>query len=569
MSPTPFDHIPVSDPGTPDLQSTSRFIFWIGKNQRRIILTGTFFGIVNLLCVALMPGILGRGIQSIADNRDADLIHWVKIALLIGVIQAGAGIMRHRRAVASWISAASRLQQLISRQAVHLGADLPRLVSTGEVSAINSNDVERVARIYDLIPRMTGAIISFIVVAILLITSAPEMGLMVVIAVPVLSLLIAPIIKPLQNRESTQRERLSSSSALAADIVAGLRILRGIGGERVFIERFRKTSQDVRAAAVKTAVMRALLDALQVLLPGALIVGVIWIGGRLVSQGDMKVGELLAFYGYSSFLMIPLQVLTESAQRITSGAVAARRVIRLLNVRPLHNFGQESAPSQFTEIRDAISGLSVTEGSFTSVVCDNSLTADELVDRLGGYDDPSLVTIDGAAYKEFTKESIRTLIYSQQKEPAILTGTIATHFAVKNSGAITIEQALDAASAQDVIYSLEGDGLTAEVVERGRTLSGGQRQRLALARTLFVDAPVTILDDPTSAVDAHTENRIAERMRELRQGRTTIVFTNSPLILDKSDHVVLLMNGKVAEEGRHSQLLLTSENYRRLVVRGS
>jgi ABC-type multidrug transport system fused ATPase/permease subunit len=120
-----------------------------------------------------------------------------------------------------------------------------------------------------------------------------------------------------------------------------------------------------------------------------------------------------------------------------------------------------------------------------------------------------------------------------------------------------------------VIDSLEGDGLTAEVVERGRTLSGGQRQRLALARTLFVDAPVTILDDPTSAVDAHTENRIAERMRELRQGRTTIVFTNSPLILDKSDHVVLLMNGKVAEEGRHSQLLLTSENYRRLVVRGS
>ena len=102
-----------------------------------------------------------------------------------------------------------------------------------------------------------------------------------------------------------------------------------------------------------------------------------------------------------------------------------------------------------------------------------------------------------------------------------------------------------------------------------RQLSGGQRQRLALARTLFVDAPVAILDDPTSAVDAHTENRIAERMRELRQGRTTIVFTNSPLILDKSDHVVLLMNGKVAEQGRHSQLLLTSENYRRLVVRGS
>lgn len=569
MSPTPFDHIPVSDPGMPDLRSTRNFIFWIGIKQRRIILTGTFFGILNLLCVALMPGILGHGIQAIADNRDNELIRWVEIALLIGVIQASAGIFRHRRAVASWISAASRLQQLISRQAVRLGADLPRLVSTGEVSAINSNDVERVSRIYDLIPRMCGAIVSFLVVATLLITSSPEMGLMVVIAVPLLSLLIAPIIKPLQHRESTQRDRLSSSSALAADIVAGLRILRGIGGENVFIDRFRKTSQDVRAAAVRTAVMRALLDALQVLLPGALIVGVIWIGGNLVSRGEMKVGELLAFYGYSSFLMIPLQVLTESAQRITSGAVAARRVIRLLSVQPLHSFGEAEVPTHFSEIYEVDSGLRIKAGSFTSVVCDNSLTADDLVDRLGGFEDPSKIKIDGKSLKDFNKDEIRRLIYSQEKEPAILTGTIATHFAVKHSGSISVEESLDAASARDILDSLEGDGFSAEVVERGRTLSGGQRQRLALARTLFVDAPVTILDDPTSAVDAHTENRIAERIRKLRNGRTTVVFTNSPLILDKSDSVVLLVDGKVAAEGSHRNLLANSQDYRRLVVRGS
>lgn len=150
---------------------------------------------------------------------------------------------------------------------------------------------------------------------------------MVIIGVPLMSLLIAPIIKPLQSRESIQREKLSRSSNLASDTVAGLRILRGIGGEESFLARFRIASQEVRAAAVQTAKMRSLLEGMQIILPGALIVGVIWAGGSLVAQGELKVGELLAFYGYSSFLMVPLQIMTESAQRITSAVVAARRLL--------------------------------------------------------------------------------------------------------------------------------------------------------------------------------------------------------------------------------------------------
>ena len=162
MSATPFDHLPVPDPGQPDLRSVPKFLWWVGVRQRKIVLTGTFFGIINLLCVALMPGVLGRGIQAIADESSSELQKAVVSALAIGLLQAAAGILRHRRAVGSWISAATRLQQLVARKAVDLGADLPRLVSTGEVSAINSNDVERVARVYDLIPRLSGALVSFL-----------------------------------------------------------------------------------------------------------------------------------------------------------------------------------------------------------------------------------------------------------------------------------------------------------------------------------------------------------------------------------------------------------------------
>jgi len=568
MSRSPFDHVPVEDPGTPNLQSVPRFLLWVGLKQKRIIATGVFFGVINLLCVAIMPGVLGRGIQAIADQQSDDLRKWVLVALLIGTIQAAAGILRHRRAVGSWISAATRLQQLVARKAVELGADLPRLVSTGEVSAINSNDVERVARVYDLIPRLTGAMVSFIFVSIILITSSPTLGLLVVIGVPLLGLAIGPIIKPLQNRESVQREKLSRSSELAADTVAGLRILRGIGGEETFLKRFSNASQEVRAAAVRTARMRALLDGLQVILPGTLVVGVIWIGGNLVSRGELRVGELLAFYGYSAFLMIPLQILTESAQRLTSGTVAARRVMRLLSVENLQVFGSEQFPINFTKIHDRVSGLNIRKQVFLGVVCDNSLDADVIVDRLGGYVDATEVEIDGTAFSNIDRQSLRSNIYAQEKEPAILSGTIDSLFKVEHSERLSISDAIEAASANDILDSLDGDGYSAEVVERGRTLSGGQRQRLALARTLFVDAPIAVLDDPTSAVDAHTEARIAARLKSIRGAKTTVVVSNSPLILDHTDEVALVISGKVSQVGSHIDLLKTNETYRRLVVRG-
>lgn len=568
MSSTPFDHLPVVDPGQPDLRSVPKFLWWIGVKQRKIILTGTFFGVINLLCVALMPGVLGRGIQAIADESAPELQRAVISTLVLGIIQATAGILRHRRAVGSWISAATRLQQLVARKAVDLGADLPRLVSTGEVSAINSNDVERVARVFDLIPRLSGAIVSFFVVSILLINSSPTLGLLVIIGVPLLGLAIGPIIKPLQRRESTQREKLSASSGLAADTVAGLRILRGIGGEETFLKRFQFASQNVRAAAVRTARMRALLDGLQVILPGTLVVGVIWIGGNLVSQGNLQVGELLAFYGYSAFLMIPLQILTESAQRLTSGAVAARRVMKLLQVQSLQRHGNSEFPEVFETLKDVKSGLVISKNQFVGVVCDNSLTADELVDRLGGYLDSEQVLVDTVPLSQISRDAVRAHIYAQEKEPAILSGTISSLFKVKSSGRISIEQAIAATSAADILDSLEGDGYNAEVVERGRTLSGGQRQRLALARTVFVDAPIVVLDDPTSAVDAHTEARIASRLKQIRGAQTTVVFTTSPLLLDHTDQVTMIVDAKVSAVGNHFELLKQNETYRRLVVRG-
>jgi ABC-type multidrug transport system fused ATPase/permease subunit len=145
---------------------------------------------------------------------------------------------------------------------------------------------------------------------------------------------------------------------------------------------------------------------------------------------------------------------------------------------------------------------------------------------------------------------------------------------VPASGRVAVPEAMAAAQAEDVLAALVegspecgGDALRAVVTERGRSLSGGQRQRLALARSLFADPPVLVLDEPTSAVDAHTEARVAAGLRALRSGRTTVLLATSPLLLDQADTVALVHEGRVTATGTHRELLHTHPYYRSVVAR--
>lgn len=170
--------------------------------------------------------------------------------------------------------------QLVGRQAVHLGATLPRRVATGEVVAIGTNDLAHLGNAMDVTARAAGAVVSFLVVAAILLGTSMTLGLVVLVGVPLLLLAIGPLLKPLQRRNLAQRDLMGDLANLATDIVGGLRILRGIGGERVFHDRYVRDSQQVRAAGVQVGRLQSLLDAMQVLLPGIFVVLVVWLGAR-------------------------------------------------------------------------------------------------------------------------------------------------------------------------------------------------------------------------------------------------------------------------------------------------
>jgi ABC-type multidrug transport system fused ATPase/permease subunit len=255
------------------------FLWWMARGQWQTLAGGMCFGIVWMSCQAVMPAVIGRAIdRGVSDKDGSALVFYAGLMLTIGLVQAITGIMRHRFAVTNWLTAAYRTVQLVGRQAVQLGGALPRKVSTGEVVAIGTSDISNLGQVMDVSARFAGAIVSFLLVAVILLKTSLPLGLLVLIGVPALMLLIGPLLRPLARRSGHQRHLTGELSNTASDIVGGLRVLRGIGGEQVFHDRYVRESQLTRRAGVRVARLQSVLDALQVFLPGVFVVVVVWLG---------------------------------------------------------------------------------------------------------------------------------------------------------------------------------------------------------------------------------------------------------------------------------------------------
>jgi ABC-type multidrug transport system fused ATPase/permease subunit len=561
--------LPVPDPGTADHRSPGRFLWWVARGQWPTLLGGMAFGVVWMSCQAVLPAILGRAIDRGVAARDQEqLLLWAGVMLAVGLLQAFTGIMRHRFAVTNWLTASYRVVQLVTRQAVRLGGSLPRKVSTGEVVAIGTSDLDHIGNVMDVTARFSGAVVSFLLVSGILLSTSVQLGLVVLIGVPLLLLVLGPLLKPLQLRTLRERQMRSDLSNTGTDIVGGLRVLRGIGGEQVFLARYRRESQATRSAAVEVARLQSVLDALQVFLPGTFVVLVVWLGARSAVDGEISAGELVAFYGYSAFLLIPLRTATEFANKVIRGLVSSRRICKVLALEPdlVEPVAPAPSPPPGSDLYDARTGLRVRAGMLTAIVSDQPDDSALLADRLGlaAPDPDDDVTWGGTPLTSLRREEVRRRILVSDTGAALFAGRLGDRLDERGNG--DVERAVHTASAEDVLEALP-EGLDTIVTERGRSFSGGQRQRLVLARALAADPEVLVLVEPTSAVDAHTEARIAARLRGHRAGRTTVVTTVSPLLLDAVDEVAFLVDGRVVATGTHADLLERDAVYRAVVVR--
>jgi ABC-type multidrug transport system fused ATPase/permease subunit len=594
----------------PDLRSPARFLLWHIRRQAGVVAVATLVGILWQLPLTVGPWLVGRAVDRgiLAESASATL-QWSALLLLVTIVGAAFGIAMHTLVVRSWLIALYSTTLLVTRKAVQLGHVLPRRTPTGEVLSVAASDADEFGALTEITARGLSQLFSYLTVAMIVLSTSPALGLMVLAAAPVLVGVALPLLRPLHSRQQTERQRNSTLTSLATDIVAGLRILRGIGGESTFGHNYSRQSQLTRQAGVSAGIWQAAIEAVGVLMSGCFLVLLMYRGTLAVDSGDLTVGELVSFLGYGLFMIGPIQTFFEFAQKLTRALVSARKAVAVLELSP--PWFAPTTPDQLPDRGDLVdhtSGLVARPGRLTVVVSAAPEESAALADRLGRWftveeEPPPLleatgrrwgrraradrrtrraelaardaaraaeswgVTYGGVDLARVPLDDVRRTIVVSDTGSQLFAGTLQD--AVDPHGVLTraqAEQVLRTAAAEDVYDTLPG-GWRGVLDERGRGLSGGQRQRVVLARALGVDSDVLVLVEPTSAVDAHTEAQIAERLAGFRRGRTTVVTTVSPLWLHHADDVVLLADGRVVAQGSHEELLSAEPRYRDVVVR--
>ena len=533
------------------------------------MLAATLFGSACMAAQALIPAAVGRAVDTGIIGRDQrDLIAWGGGVLALGVLQAVTSIMRDRCALTGSLGAAYLTMNLVTRQACRLGATLTKRVSAGEVLTVGVGDITQIGGVMNAIDQGIAALAAVVLVSAIMLATSWQLGLLVLLGVPAIAWATGLSMRPMHHRQARLREQQTELTTRAVDTASGLRVLIGIGGEALFTERFRTVAHRVRDAAVSVAYLDAVLVSIRTLLPGLLVLAVVWVGARDVLSHRITSGQLVAFYAYAVFLTIPLGRLTGMAAQFTSGHVAARRVLRILTAEPESVRGSlDRSPGEDSVLVDPGSGLVVFPGRMTTVT--GAVPADLAViaDRLGNYAD-SDATLGGVALKDLPAADIRHRILVTGNDARLFSGWLRAELdpgdrARDNDGAL--RAAIAVASADD-IFQARPDGLAGVIAGSGREFSGGEQQRLRLVRALMADPEILVLVDPTNALDAHTEARVAQRLHDYRAGRTTVVFTTSPVMSSRTDRLVLVDNGKVVAEGTHADLL-ADDRYRSIVAR--
>ena len=573
---------------------------WLLRRATVPVALATLAACTSNIIQATVPAFLGQALDAgIENGLNARVWGIGALLMVLFIVYAVGDTMLSYFGVAAWMRTAFDVDRLVGRQVSATGADLSRQVSTGEVATIIASDAEYLGNLIEYLPALLGAAASFIVVAVLMLRTSVSLGLVVILGMPLVAAIVTLVIRPLQKRQAVQREAQSAVTTITTDTVAGLRILRGIGGEDVFARRYREASQELRRRGVEVASSQATLMTLQVLLPGLFAAIVVWIAARMAVSGSLTPGGLITFYGYTAYLSWPLWVFTNSVQDYTRAIVGARRLSRLLEVTPAAgslverlDLDPATARPVSGNLVDTGSGLRLEEGRMTALVCPDPEVSAELATRLGRFTDSGpTVTLAGRPLATMPLGQVRASIVVSGATAQLFTGTLREALDVRGgpdpqpagvtdlvraevertTGADVDQQvraqereapgddrlleAIEIADAGDVLTSLS-EGLAGMITEKGRSLSGGQRQRVALARALLTEAPALVLIEPTSALDSHTEARVAARVHRARAGRTTVVVTASPLVLEACDEVVFLdSSGAEVLRSTHRELM--------------
>jgi ATP-binding cassette subfamily B protein len=557
------------------------------RPYRRGVIVSFALAAVAMAAGVLIPYLVGRTID---DIRQDETNLWP-----LAVAIAGAGLLRlvfsvARRLVAGRVSLGVEFD-LRNRMYAHLQSlELGFFDSqqTGQLMSRSTVDLQSVRFFlgYGLVFILQSALTILIAAAVML---AVNPGLAVVALAPVPFVVMIAARYGRLNRPASQevQQRIAELTAEAEENVSGVRVVKAFAQEARQLARFRIAVQRVFDQSMVSTRLRAFYNPFIGFLPQLGLAALLLVGGRQAINGSITVGEFVAFYGYVVMLTAPMRMLGIALGMAQRAVASGARVFEILDRAPRMTVPEGAPPLptgrgavQFDHVTFAYEdaepvlrevSLEVEAGQTIALVGatgSGKTTLASLVPRL--YDPvEGRVLIDGVDVSEVDLESLRREIALVSDDAFLFSATLHENIAYARPEA-TDEEVRDAAARAGLDEFVESlpDGYETRVGERGLTLSGGQRQRVAIARALVANPRILILDDATSSVDATTESRIKEALREVMEGRTTFVIAHRLSTISLADEIVVLEDGRIAARGTHSELLDSSPLYREIAEKG-
>ncbi|MFE4689802.1 ABC transporter ATP-binding protein [Streptomyces sp. NPDC056749] len=449
-------------------------------------------------------------------------------------------------------------------------------LKSGEVLTIATEDADQTADIVEVVPLLISSLVAVVVASVALGMADLRLGLLVIVGTVGILSVLSVMSRRIGSSTREQQARVARAGAKVADLITGLRPLHGFGGNHAAFLSYRKVSTEAKHQAMTVARVNGVYAGTALALNAVLAAAVTLTAGWLAYGGRITIGELVMAVGLAQFIMEPLKMFSEMPKYVMMARASADRMALVLAAPPLTSPGHDRpAAGGDLEIDGVRHGtlhelrFKVHAGEFVAIAAYQPRAGADLAAILGANVPPQaydgVVRVSGREIGDLSVEALREHLLVNPYDGEIFEGSLRTNIDPSGTSGM-VPEAVEASLLTDVV-ALHRDGLDHAVRDRGANLSGGQRQRLSLARALAADSDVLVLHDPTTAVDAVTEQLIARNVAKLRKGRTTLVITSSPALLDAADRVLVLDDGAVTAEDTHRRLLATDEDYCRAVAR--
>ncbi|MET7368178.1 ABC transporter ATP-binding protein [Streptomyces sp. NPDC005566] len=449
-------------------------------------------------------------------------------------------------------------------------------LKSGEVLTIATEDADQTADIIEVVPLLISSLVAVVVAAFALGLADIRLGLLVIVGTVAILSILSVMSKRIGASTQEQQARVARAGAKVADLITGLRPLHGFGGNHAAFLSYRKVSTEAKHQAITVAKVNGAYAGTALALNAVLAAAVTLTSGWLAFEGRISIGELVMAVGLAQFIMEPLKMFSEMPKYVMMARASAERMALVLAAPPVATPGPERpAAGGDLEIDCVRYGslrklkFQVSAGEFVAIAAYQPRAAADFASILAVNVPPhayeGVVRVSGHEITDLSVEAVREHMLVNPYDGEIFAGTLRTNIDPSGTSPM-VPEAVEASMLTDVV-ALHREGLDHGVRDRGANLSGGQRQRLSLARALAADSDILVLHDPTTAVDAVTEQLIARNIAKMRRGRTTVVFTSSPALLDAADRVLVLDDGVITAEDTHRNLLATDEDYCLAVAR--